>query len=294
MTVAEPWDVVVVGAGIAGLTAARTCAEQGLRTVAHDMLAPGGRLISLGGIRAWPPSGPTAPDGPEFAGALLEDAMTAGVEIAYGEVTGLGTGAPLTLETGEGPVATRAVVVATGLAPDDAALPDAQAWVGRGLSECASCDGPLQAGNKVVVLGGDEWSATEAVELAGVAAHVTVVAPETSWSAAAQREVAASAAIEVRRGVTVTALEGTGFDGTGTLTAVRLDDGTTLEATGLFTAAATRPRRALLDAAGADPRVFAAGDVGADPTTTTPTLLAAAADGRRVGLAVVALLETDT
>lgn len=294
MTTAEPWDVVVVGAGIAGLTAARTCAEQGLRTAAHDMLAPGGRLISLGELRAWPPSGAGPPNGPEFAGALLEDAMTAGVEIAYGEVTGLDAGTPLTLDTAEGPVEARAVVIATGLAPDDDALPDAQAWVGRGLSDCASCDGPLHAGTKVVVLGGDEWSATEALELAGVAAHVTVVAPTTSWSAAAEREVTASAAIEVHRGATVTALEGTGVDGTGTLTAVRLDDGTTLEATGLFTAAATRPRRALLDAAGADPRVFAAGDVGVDPAATTPTLLAAAADGRRAGLAVVALLETDT
>lgn len=285
MSAPEPWDVVVVGAGIAGLTAARSCAEQGLRVAAHDMLAPGGRLISLAGVRAWPPSGSGAPNGPEFAGALLEDAMTAGVAIAYGEVTGLHGGPSIVLDAAEGPVEARAVVVATGLAPDEDALPDAAAWVGRGLSECASCDGPLHAGNKVVVLGGDEWSATEALELAGVAAHVTVVAGTTTWSAAAEREVAASAAIEVRRGVAVTALEGAA-----TLSAVRLDDGTTLEASGVFTAAATRPRRALLDAAAGDPRVLAAGDVGVDATTTTPTLLAAAADGRRAGLAVVALL----
>lgn len=281
----EPWDVVVVGAGIAGLTAARTCAEQGLRTAAYDMLAPGGRLISLGVLRAWPPSGAGAPNGPEFAGALLEDAMTAGVEIAYGEVTGLTAGPSLVVETAEGPLEARAVVVATGLAVDDGALPDAAAWAGRGLSECASCDGPLHAGNKVVVLGGDEWSATEALELAAVAAHVTVVADRTTWSAAAQREVAAAPTIEVRRGVAITALEGAA-----TLSAVHLDDGTTLEASGLFTAAATRPRRALYDAAGGDPRVLTAGDVGVDPGSATPTLLAAAADGRRVGLAVVALL----
>ena len=73
------WDVAVVGAGIAGLTAARVCAEQGLSTVAYDMLAPGGRLISLGEVSAWPGG---ALQGPEFAGALLDDAMSAGVEIA--------------------------------------------------------------------------------------------------------------------------------------------------------------------------------------------------------------------
>ncbi|MDL5159081.1 NAD(P)/FAD-dependent oxidoreductase [Actinomycetospora termitidis] len=277
----EPdWDVVVVGAGIAGLTAARVCAEQGLRVVAHDMLAPGGRLINLGAVQGWPGS---APQGPEFAGALLEEVMTAGVEIAYGEVTGLTPGRPVGVETAEGPVSTRAVVVATGRAPDEGGLPDAPDWAGRGLSECAACDGPLYAGKKVVVLGGDEWSAAEALELAEVAAHVTVVAPSVSWSAAAERRVAGSPTIEVRRGATATRLEGPS-----TLAAVHLDDGSTVEAAGVFLAGATRPRRALLDAAGGEPHVIAAGDVASsdDP----PTLLAAAADGHRAGLAVVTLL----
>jgi thioredoxin reductase (NADPH) len=289
--VSEPWDVVVVGAGIAGLTAARVCAEQGLSVAAHDALAPGGRLISLGEIRAWPATGSGAPNGPEFAGALLEDAMTAGVEIAYGEVTGLTPGpSSVTLDAAEGPVQARAVVVATGLAVADDLVPDAESWAGRGLSECASCDGPLHAGKKVVVLGGDEWSATEALELAGVAAHVTVVAGTTTWSAAAEREVTSSGVIDVRRGVSVTRLEGAG-----TLNAVHLDDGTALEASGLFTGAVTSPRRALLDAAGGDPRVLAAGDVGRDPEAGgPPTLLAAAADGRRAGLAVVALLAAES
>ncbi|MEJ2866321.1 NAD(P)/FAD-dependent oxidoreductase [Actinomycetospora sp. OC33-EN08] len=276
----ESWDVVVVGAGIAGLTAARVCAEQGLRVVAHDMLAPGGRLINLGAVQAWPGG---TPQGPEFAGALLEEVMTAGVEIAYGEVTGLTPGRPITVETGEGPVTARAVVVATGLAADEGALTDTRDWAGRGLSECASCDGPLYAGKKVVVLGGDEWSAAEALELAEVAAHVTVVAARTSWSAAAERAVGAAPSIEVRRGATATGLEGPSA-----LAAVHLDDGTTIEAAGVFLAAATRPRRALLDAAGGDPHVLAAGDVGLP--AHTPTLLAAAADGRRAGLAVVDLL----
>ncbi|GAA4840312.1 thioredoxin-disulfide reductase [Actinomycetospora corticicola] len=276
------WDVAVVGAGIAGLTAARVCAEQGLSTVAYDMLAPGGRLISLGAVSAWPGG---AVQGPEFAGALLDEAMGAGVEIAYGEVTGLTPGRPVSLETMDGPVAARAVVVATGLAPDDAALQDAQDWVGRGLSECASCDGPLYAGKKVVVLGGDEWSASEALELAAVAAHVTVVAPRTSWSAAAERAVAASPTVEVRRGATATALEGASA-----LAAVALDDGSTVEAAGVFLAEANRPRRALADAAAGDPYVLLAGDV--TGAAGTPTLLAAAADGRRAGLAVIDLLAT--
>lgn len=278
-----PWDVVVVGAGIAGLTAAGVCAGQGLRTCAYDMLAPGGRLINLATVQAWPGS---TPEGPEFAGALLDEAMAAGVYIAYGEVTGLTPGRPVTVETPDGPVAARAVVVATGLAPDGAGVPDLEDWVGRGLSECASCDGPLYAGRKVVVLGGDEWSAAEALELATVAGHVTVVARETTWSGAAERALAGSPVVEVRRDV-----HPTGLEGADVLTAVRLDDGTAIDTAGVFLAAATRPRRSLLDAAAGDPYVVAAGDValGADP----PTLVAAAADGRRAGRAVVDLLAAE-
>ncbi|MHC1558614.1 NAD(P)/FAD-dependent oxidoreductase [Actinomycetospora sp. C-140] len=269
------WDVAVVGAGIAGLTAARACADRGLRVVAHDALAPGGQLINLGPLADWP--GP-ATTGPDLMSALLTDVMERGVEIAYGEVTGLRTD-PLTVDGAEGPASARAVVVATGRSPGRLDVAGAEEWEGRGLSHCATCDGPLHAGREVVVVGDDEWTAHEALELAGIAKRVTVVSARPSWPAALDRRL--TDAVDVRRG-TVASLAGEG-----TLGAVHLADSDVVEASGIFVYTHAEPRTALLDGLPADAPVWSAGDV----TGADRHLLTAAADGLRAGRAVVAHLE---
>lgn len=276
------WDVAVVGAGIAGLTAARTTATRGLRTVVLERLGPGGQLINLGALAHYPglADGTT---GPDLASALLGDAMAAGVEIPAAEVTGLAAGPPLRLDTPDGPCTAGAVVVATGRSAGRLGVPGAEAWRGRGLSECAGCDAPLFAGQHVAVAGDDEWAAHEALELAGPAAAVTVLVPDRpAWSAAAADRLAARPNVEIRAGASVV-----GLAGDAALTGVALADGTELPVTGLFVEVGRAPRAELLD--GAPAGVFAAGDVraGADPY-----LLAAAADGLRAGLAAVAFLRS--
>lgn len=276
------WDVAVVGAGIAGLTAAVTVRRHGLRVVAFDQLAPGGQLINIGEVTDYPGL-PEETSGPDLAGALLEAAMTAGVEIRYGEVTGLAAGSPATLETGEGPQTAGAVVVATGLAPGRLAVPGAGEWAGRGLSECASCDGPLFAGQRVVVVGDDEWAAQEAIELAAFAAHVTVLVPGAPrWSSTRAERLAGN--VEVRTDAPVT-----GLAGEAALTGVVLADGAEVEATGVFAATGRTPRSALLPGGQDGPGVFAAGDV---RTGSPPYLVAAAADGLRAALAATTFLSS--
>jgi thioredoxin reductase (NADPH) len=276
------WDVAVVGAGIAGLTAAVTVRRHGLRVVAYDQLAPGGQLINIGEVTDYPGL-PEKTTGPDLAGALLEAAMTAGVEIGYGEVTALAAGPPATLETAEGAQTAGAVVVATGLTPGRLDLPGAQEWAGRGLSECASCDGPLFAGQRVAVVGDDEWAAQEAIELAGLAAHVTVLVPgRPRWSPGRAERLAGN--VEVRTDAPVTALAGGAA-----LTGVVLADGTEVAATGVFAATGRTPRSALLPGGADTPGVFAAGDV---RDGSAPYLVAAAADGLRAGLAAVEFLSS--
>lgn len=287
------WDLAVVGAGIAGLTAATTAAEHGLRVVALDRLAPGGQLINLGEVTGYPGL-PASTSGPDLAGTLLENAMAAGVEIAYTEVTGLAGGPPVTVSTLDEPVTAASVVVATGLSPGRLDVPGADAWAGRGLSECASCDGPLFAGQRVAVVGDDGWAAQEAVELAAVAGHVTVLVPgEPRWSPLRASALAA-AGVDVRASAVVT-----GLDGGQTLTGVRLADGSAVEATGVFVQVGRSPRSGFADGTlrrepdgrlAADtglPGVFGAGVVRAG---TTDHLIAAAADGLAAGLAAVAHL----
>ena len=166
------FDVIVVGAGPAGLTAATQAARAGLKALCLDKLAPGGALINLGQLH----DVEEASDGPQVASQLTDDATAAGVEIGFGEVVRLSGSGPWTVETAEGEHHTgRAVVVATGLGKGRLGLPEEDQYEGRGLSHCASCDGPLYAGLPVIVAGAAGWAPYEAEELKAFASEVTVI-----------------------------------------------------------------------------------------------------------------------
>jgi len=166
------FDVIVVGAGPAGLTAATGAARAGLKALCLDKLAPGGALINLGQLH----NVEEASDGPQVASQLTDDATAAGVEIGFGEVVRLSGSGPWTVETAEGEHHTgRAVVIATGLGKGRLGLPEEGQYEGRGLSHCASCDGPLYAGLPVIVAGAAGWAPYEAEELKAFASEVTVI-----------------------------------------------------------------------------------------------------------------------
>src|SRR5215470_680088 len=106
------YDVIVVGAGPAGLTAATEAARAGLKVYCLDKLAPGGVLINLGELHDFEEMW----SGPDMASRMTDDAAVAGVEIGFGEVTALTGAGPWTIETADGEKHTaRAVVAATGL-----------------------------------------------------------------------------------------------------------------------------------------------------------------------------------
>ncbi len=166
------FDVIVIGAGPAGLAAATEAARAGLRTLCLDKLAPGGVLINLSQLHGVA----EASDGPQMASQLTDQATAAGAEIGFGEVVRLSGSGPWTVETAEGERHSgRAVVIATGLGKGRLGLPGEDEYEGRGLSHCASCDGPLYAGQPVVVAGAGGWASYEADELKGFASEVTVV-----------------------------------------------------------------------------------------------------------------------
>jgi thioredoxin reductase (NADPH) len=166
------YDVIVVGAGPAGLTAATGAARAGLKTLCLDKLAPGGALINLAELHEVEGD----EDGPQIASRLTDEATEAGVELGFGEVVKLSGSGPWTVETADGEQHTgRAVVVATGLAKGTLGLPEESRFEGLGLSHCASCDGPLYAGRPVVVAGTEGWAPREAAELQVVAGDVTVI-----------------------------------------------------------------------------------------------------------------------
>lgn len=171
------FDVIVVGAGPAGLTAATGAARAGLKALCLDKLAPGGALINLAELHEVQDHA----DGPQIASQLTDAATDAGVELGFGEVVKLSGPSPWTVETADGEQHTgRAVVIATGLNKGTLGLSEEVEYEGRGLSHCASCDGPLYAGRPVVVAGTDGWAPREAAELQVVAGDVTVVGKPAS------------------------------------------------------------------------------------------------------------------
>jgi len=284
--VSTDWDVAVVGAGIAGLTAARVAAERGLRVVAYDRLTPGGQLVNLTALHEHP--GGT---GPELMAALTAAAEGAGVRLAYAEVTRVHPGSPVRLETSDGEVSAGAVVVAAGLGPGRLGLPGEEALVGRGISTCAGCDGPLFRGRAVAVVGDDEWTAEEALELAGWASAVTVLVPgPPRWSPDRAERLATAERVEVVPDATVTALRG---EGVLSGVVVRTRDGDReLAVAGLFPFVDRRGPEGLVEGLAADEHgrlvpsdgVLVAGDARAG---AEQSLTAAEADGRAAGEAAV-------
>jgi thioredoxin reductase (NADPH) len=166
------YDVIVIGAGPAGLTAATEVARAGLKVICLDKLAPGGALINLGELHdfdeIW--------NGPDMAARMTDDATVAGVDIGFGEVTSLADNGTWIVETADGEKhSAPAIVIATGLNKGKLGLPNEADYEGRGISHCAHCDGPLYAGLPVVVAGADGWASLEAQELVGLASQVTVI-----------------------------------------------------------------------------------------------------------------------
>jgi thioredoxin reductase (NADPH) len=297
-------DVLVVGGGIAGLTAATALGEQGYAVTMADDLYGGGRMVNIGHVRSYPglEQGIT---GPELSARCLEAALDAGVQLLPVRVLDLEQrDGAWAAHTDDGDVVSRAVVLATGRTPDLTAVPGAADFAGQGLSQCASCDGPLFAGKPVAVAGAAWWLAAEVQHLAAVTERVTVVlagerpnGPPEAW-----HRVAELANVEVHTRARITELE-SGDQG---LAAVVIDragqDTTRIAAHALFLFDDELPVTpglppGLTDATGA---ISAAGDgstalaglfaAGGVRVGSLPYLVAAAADGRRAADAASAFL----
>jgi len=283
------YDLIVIGAGPAGLTAATEAARAGLKTLCLDKLAPGGVLINLGDLQdfdeIW--------NGPDMASRLTDDATVAGVEIGFGEVTGLSGDSPWTIETADGESHTApTIVIATGLDKGRLGLPNEEEYEGRGISHCAHCDGPLYAGLPVLVAGAEGWAKLEAEDLVGVAGNVTVI-----------DDSAAESPPEIPRiSGRIVALEGK--DGLQSVTVEADGVRTAIPASAVFVYVGQSPAAKFLpdslarDATGhivvdaegntSASTVFAVGDVRAG---ARQSLSEAIADGQRAAKAVIAALK---
>jgi thioredoxin reductase (NADPH) len=173
------FDVAVIGGGVAGLSAAWSAARHGLSTVLFEGAGLfGGQVATLGHLEDYPSANDMS--GVDLAISLVDAAREAGAVIVEQEISSLKKDGKLfELAISGAPIRARNVIVASGARLKKLSVPGAAQFEGRGVSQCATCDGPFFRGQDVAVVGGGDAALQEALTLsAGCnAVHVVVRSP---------------------------------------------------------------------------------------------------------------------
>lgn len=203
------FDVIVIGEGIAGLTAAGTLAKAGFSTASFEQQLFGGLVINVNELDPAPPGGEAG--GAAFAAEMTGANAEAGVSSIPEEVTALtADGGGYVLTTGGGSYRARKVIIASGARLRALGVPGEAEFEGRGVSKCADCDGPMFQNETVAVVGGGDSALQEANVLTHYCGRVLLIHRGGAFRAQ-QRfidQVNANDKIEKRFNTTVEAILG--------------------------------------------------------------------------------------
>ncbi len=169
------YDMVIVGGGPGGYTAALYAARAGLDTLVLEKLSPGGQMAQTDQIDNYPGFEESI-DGFSLAEKMQKQAERFGAKSEYAEVSRLNlTADPKVLETSEGTFCGKTVVLASGAVPRELGVAKEAELAGRGVAYCAACDGAFYRGKTVVVVGGGNSAAADALLLSRIAKNVILV-----------------------------------------------------------------------------------------------------------------------
>ena len=273
------YDMIVVGGGPGGYTAALYAARAGMQVAVVEKLAAGGQMAQTHQVDNYP-GFEDGIDGLDLADKMQDQAHRFGAETIYAQVEHLELEAvPKTVHTDQGDYFAKTVVIATGANPRKLGLPMEQEFTGRGVHYCAACDGMFYRGNTVVVVGGGNTAAADALALSRIAQKVYVVHRRDTLRATKlyHKPLLEAKNVEFLWNSAITALEGDGRLSGVVVKDLQNGQERFLEVNGLFVSIGRVPATALVEGqlqldqagyiqAGEDtesslPGVYAVGDV---------------------------------
>jgi len=296
----DTYDLLIVGGGLAGLTAGMYAARYGLSTALIEQLMGGAQIINVERIENFP-GFPEGVSGAELGPLLQEQAMNAGMQFIMDEATQVSRDGDFKQVTGYGgSYRARAVIIATGSSLRSAGIPGEEEYRDRGVSHCATCDGPMSMGQTVGVVGGGDSAADEALTLTEYADKVLLFHRRDQLRAqhVLQQRLQEHPKVTIHWNTTVTEVLGDSM-----VTGVRIHNTTTgdeshVDLSSLFVYVGLEPNSALVrglvetDNAGhipvnlsmetGEPGLYAVGDV---RQHSAAQLVAAAGDGATAAIA---------
>jgi thioredoxin reductase (NADPH) len=167
--------LIILGSGPAGYSAAVYAARANLKPLLITGLEQGGQLMTTTDVDNWP-GGSHGLQGPELMTQLRAHGERLGVNGVLDQIEGVDLrGPPFQLRGGSGSYTCDALIIATGASARYLGLPSEQAFRGKGVSACATCDGFFYRGQRVAVVGGGNTAVEEALYLSNLASHVTLI-----------------------------------------------------------------------------------------------------------------------
>lgn len=252
MTTKKHARVLILGSGPAGYSAAIYAARANLQPVLITGVEQGGQLMTTTDVENWP-ADPMGVQGPELMQRFLQHAERFNTEIIFDYIhTAKLTEKPIRLIGDQGEYTCDALIIATGASAQYLGLPTEQAFMGKGVSACATCDGFFYRNKPVAVVGGGNTAVEEALYLSNIASKVTVIHRRDKFRAEAiliDRLMAKAAEGKVEIKWNHTLDEVLGDDSGVTGIRIKSNDGATtdVDVHGLFIAIGHKPNTSIFD-----------------------------------------------
>lgn len=179
----QRFDYIIIGAGPAGLASAQYAARGGLKVVVLEGGAAGGQVLQINELENYPGVFPMQ-NGADFMEAMQQQAESFGAVIKNVNVSSIDkAGDNFIVTTRKKVFEAPALCIATGAIHRDLGVPGEKELTGRGVSYCATCDGPFFQNKRIVVVGGGDSACSEAIFLSGISSDVSIVHRRDSFRA---------------------------------------------------------------------------------------------------------------